>query len=50
VVAEARGITLEALADATRANTHAIFQRLPPAACKLPQAVGKLPQAAGSSH
>ena len=43
VVAEARGMTLEALAAATRANTHAVFQRLP-------QAVGKLPQAAGSSH
>jgi TatD DNase family protein len=43
VVAEARGITPEALAAATRANTHAIFQRLPPAG-------GKLPQAVGSSH
>jgi TatD DNase family protein len=43
VVAEARGITPEALAAATRANTHAIFQRLP-------QADGKLPQAVESSH
>jgi TatD DNase family protein len=43
VVAEARGIEPEALADATRANTHAIFRRLPPA-------VGKLPQAVGISH
>jgi TatD DNase family protein len=42
-VAEARGITSEALAEATRANTHAIFGRLP-------LAVGKLPQAVGSSH
>ena len=40
VVAEARGITLEALAEATRANTHAVFGRLPLAAAKLPQAVG----------
>ncbi len=40
VVAEARGITLEALADATRANTHAIFSRLPPASSKLPQPLG----------
>jgi TatD DNase family protein len=47
VVAEARGITADALAEATRANTHAIFQRLPPAVGKLPQAVGKLPQAVG---
>ena len=30
VVAEARGIKPEALAVATRANTHAIFRRLPP--------------------
>jgi TatD DNase family protein len=43
VVAEGRGITLEALAEATRANTHAIFGRLP-------LADGKLPQAVGSSH
>jgi hypothetical protein len=50
VVAEARGITPEALAAATRANTHAIFQRLPSAVGKLPQAVGKLPRAVGSSH
>jgi TatD DNase family protein len=42
VVAEVRGITPEALAEATRANTHAIFGRLP-------AAVGK-PQAVGSSH
>ena len=34
VVAEARGITPDALADATRANTHAIFRRLPPAVGK----------------
>ena len=50
VVAEARGITPEALAEATRANTHAIFQRLPPAVGKLPQAVGTLPQAVGMSR
>ena len=50
VVAEARGITLEALADATRANTHAIFSRLPPASSKLPQPLGNMPQAAGSSN
>jgi TatD DNase family protein len=31
VVAEARGLEPEALAAATRANTHAIFRRLPPA-------------------
>lgn len=31
-VAEARGITLEALAEATRANTHAVFRKLPPQA------------------
>ena len=43
VVAEARGLEPEALAAATRANTHAIFRRLPPTA-------GKLPQAVGSSH
>jgi TatD DNase family protein len=43
VVAEARGMTPEALAEATRANTYAIFQRLPPA-------VGKLPRAVESSH
>ena len=43
VVAEARGITAEALAEATRANTHAVFQRLP-------HAVGKPLQAVGSSH
>ena len=40
VVAEARGIEPEALAAATRANTHAIFRRLPATAGKLPQAVG----------
>jgi TatD DNase family protein len=43
VIAEARGIRPAALADATRANTHAIFGRLPPAS-------GKLLQALGSSH
>jgi TatD DNase family protein len=43
VVAEARGLDPKALATATRANTHAIFRRLP-------RAVGKLPQAVGSSH
>jgi TatD DNase family protein len=43
VVAEARGIALEALASATRANTLGFFSRLP-------QAVGKPPQAAGSPH
>jgi TatD DNase family protein len=43
VVAEARGITPEALAEATHANTHAIFSRLPTAS-------GKLLQALGSSH
>ena len=31
VVAEARGLKLEKLAAATRANTHAIFRKLPPA-------------------
>jgi TatD DNase family protein len=50
VVAEARGITPEALAEATRANTHAIFQRLPPAVRKLSQAVGNAPQAVGPAH
>jgi TatD DNase family protein len=50
VVAEARGMTLEALAEATRANTHAIFRRLPPASGKLVPAIGQLPQAVGSSH
>jgi TatD DNase family protein len=50
VVAEARGMTVEALADATRANTHVIFRRLPPASSNLLQAFGKLPQAVGSSH
>jgi TatD DNase family protein len=50
VVAEARGLTLEALAEATRANTHAVFRKLPPAGAKPPQAVGKLPQGVGSPH
>ena len=50
VVGEARGITREALAEATRANTHAIFGRLPLAVGNRRQAVGKLPQAVGSSH
>jgi TatD DNase family protein len=39
VVAEARGMTFEALAETTRANTHAIFRRLPLAVSKLPQTV-----------
>ena len=39
-VAEARGITLEALAEAARANTHAVFRKLPPAGGKQPRAVG----------
>jgi TatD DNase family protein len=43
VIAEARGVTPKALADATRANTHAIFQRLR-------QAVSQPLQAVGSSH
>jgi TatD DNase family protein len=43
VVAETRGIELEALAAATRANTLSFFSRLPPPA-------GKLRQAVGSSH
>jgi len=50
VVAEARGIALEALASATRANTLGFFSRLPQAPGKPPQAVGKPPQAAGSPH
>jgi TatD DNase family protein len=47
VVAEARGIALEALASATRANTLGFFSRLPQAPGKPPQAVGKPPQAVG---
>ena len=45
VVAEARGITAEALAEATRANTHAIFQRLPrpSASCRRPLASCRRP-------
>jgi TatD DNase family protein len=43
VVAEARGLELEKLAAATRANTHAVFRKLQPA-------IGKPPQAFGSSH
>jgi TatD DNase family protein len=50
VVAEARGMTFEALAEATRGNTHAIFQRLTPAVGKWTEAVSKLTQAVGSSH
>ncbi|MGC2785537.1 MAG: TatD family hydrolase, partial [Roseiarcus sp.] len=64
VVAGARGIDLEALAEATRANTLKLFSKLPPvvgkppqaigkppqAIGKLPQAIGKPPQAVGSSH
>jgi TatD DNase family protein len=50
VVAEARGIALEALASATRANTLGFFSRLPQAPGKPPQAVGKPPQTAGSPH
>jgi TatD DNase family protein len=43
VVAEARGMKLELLAAATRANTLSFFSRLP-------APVGELPQAVGSSH
>jgi TatD DNase family protein len=43
VVAEARGMTFEALAAATRANTLSFFSRLP-------ARVDELPQAVGSSH
>ena len=43
VVAEARGIKPEELAEATRANTLSFFS-------KLPRGGGKLPQAVGSSH
>ena len=43
VVAEARGITAEALATATRANTLDVFRKLQPVS-------GELPQALGSSH
>ena len=50
VVAEARGLELEKLAAATRANTHAVFRKLQPAGGKRPQAFGKPPQAFGSSH
>ncbi len=50
VVAEARGLELEKLAAATRANTHAVFRKLQPATGKPPQAFGKPPQAFGSSH
>jgi TatD DNase family protein len=50
VVAEARGIELDALAAATRANTLGFFSKLPPGIGMLPQAVGKLPQPIGSSH
>jgi TatD DNase family protein len=50
VVAEARGMTFEALAAATRANTLSFFSRLPPPVGKMSQEVGKLPQAVGSPH
>ena len=40
VVAEARGLDLEELAHATRANTHDVFRRLPPAGGELSQGVG----------
>jgi TatD DNase family protein len=50
VVAEARGVTFEALAAATRANTLSFFSRLPPPVGKMSQEVGKLPQAVGSPH
>ncbi|HEY3621389.1 MAG TPA: TatD family hydrolase [Roseiarcus sp.] len=40
VVAEAHGITPEALAKATRANTRDVFRKLQPVGAKLPQAVG----------
>ena len=43
VVAETRGLDLETLAGATRANTHDVFRKLTPAG-------GKLPQAFGSPH
>ena len=43
VVAETRGLALETLAGATRANTHDVFRKLTPAG-------GKPPQAFGSPH
>ena len=49
VVAEARGMTPEALAEATRANTHAIFQQAA-SGQQAAAGLGKLPQAVGSSH
>ena len=43
VVAETRGLDLETLAGATRANTHDVFRKLTPAG-------GKPPEAFGSPH
>lgn len=40
VVAEARGLSLEELASATRANTHDVFRKMTPAGCRLAQGVG----------
>jgi TatD DNase family protein len=50
VLAKARGMTFEALAAATRANTLSFYSRLAPPVGKPPETVGKLPQGVGSSH
>jgi TatD DNase family protein len=42
VVAEARGLELEKLAAATRANTLSVFSKLDSAGGKPPQAIGSL--------